>query len=400
MTVPSSGPPSSGPPTVVVIGGGYAGTNVAKALDDVADVILVEPKDAFQHNVAALRALADPAWLPQIFLPYGRLLARGRVVAGRAVKVEPGAVTLASGEELAADYIVLATGSTYPFPAKSDHPVTADAHEQYRAAHDALAAAGRVLLIGAGAVGIELAGEIKAAWPGKQVTLVDAADDILGARFRPDLKAELRRQLAALGVEVLVSSPLRQPPPVAAGEPGEFTVVTEAGREITADLWFRCYGVSPVSDYLAGELATARGADGFVAVTPYLQVTGQERVFALGDVADADYKMAGIAGRQAQVVAANIKALIAGGDLTAYEPNAPGIVVPVGPDGGSGQRAGADELLSAEFVANAKGRDMFVGRYAELFGVGAAEPGAAGTTAAAAPAAAPAQAGPAGGGER
>jgi apoptosis-inducing factor 2 len=365
--------PSSGAPTVVVIGGGYAGANVAKALDDVADVVLVEPKDAFQHNVAALRALADPAWLPQIFLPYGGLLARGKVVADRAVKVEPGAVTLASGEELAADYIVLATGSTYPFPAKSDHPAAAVAHEQYRAAHDALAAAGRVLLIGAGAVGIELAGEIKAAWPAKQVTLLDAADDILGARFRPDLKAELRRQLEALEVEVLTASPLRQPPPVPAGEPGEFTVVTEAGREIAADLWFRCYGVSPVSDYLAGELAVARGADGFVAVTPYLQVTGQERVFALGDVADADHKMAGIAGRQAQVVAANIKALIAGGELTAYEPNAPSIVVPVGPDGGSGQRAGAEELLSAEFVSNAKGRDMFVGRYAELFGTGAAE---------------------------
>ena len=60
----------------------------------------------------------------------------------------------------------------------------------------------------------------------------------------------------------------------------------------------------------------ARGADDFVAVTPYLQVTGQERVFALGDVADADHKMAGIAGRQAQVVAANIKALISGEDLT------------------------------------------------------------------------------------
>lgn len=33
-------------------------------------------------------------------------------------------------------------------------------------------------------------GEIKAVWPGKQVTLVDVADDVLGERYRPDLKAE------------------------------------------------------------------------------------------------------------------------------------------------------------------------------------------------------------------
>jgi NADH dehydrogenase FAD-containing subunit len=364
MTVPAPGRPS-----VVVVGGGYAGVNVAKALDDIADVVLIEPKDAFVHNVAALRALADPAWLPRIFFPYGRLLARGTVVRDRVVKAEPGRVTLASGAVISADYLVLATGSGYPFPAKSDRDDTGAAQERYRAASAALAGADRVLLIGAGAVGVELAGEIAAAWPGKRVTLLDAADDILGERFRADLKAELRRQLDDLGVEVLTASPLRALPPVPAGQPGEFTVVTEAGREITADLWFRCYGVTPASDYLAGDLAAARDAGGFVTVTPYLRVTGQERVFALGDVAAADHKMAGLAGRQAQVVAASIRTLIDGGtDLTAWEPAEPTILVPLGPGGGSGQRAGAAELITAEQAAQFKGRDLLLGRYAELFG--------------------------------
>ena len=36
--------------SVVVLGGGYAGMKVAKALDDVADVTLVDPSDAFLHN--------------------------------------------------------------------------------------------------------------------------------------------------------------------------------------------------------------------------------------------------------------------------------------------------------------------------------------------------------------
>lgn len=377
--------PRTGPaaPAVVVLGGGYGGITVARALDDVADVVLVEPKDAFVHNVASLRALADPAWLPRIYFPYGRLLSRGRVVQDRAVKADAGHVTLSSGEEIHADYLVLATGSQYPFPAKSDADDAATAHQRVRAAHAALAAAGRVLLVGAGAVGIELAGEITACWPGKQVTLLDAADDLLGARFRPDLKAELRRQLTAAGVHVLLSSPLRQLPPVPPAELGEFTVQTQAGAQITADIWFRCFGVSPVSDYLSGALAAARGADGFIAATPYLQVDGQDRVFALGDVADADHKTAGAASRQAEVVAANIRALIeqeAAGPagppgkpgaavLTAYERAAPAIVVPVGPAGGAGQRAGVDELLAAEVVAEIKGRDMMVERFAGMFGL-------------------------------
>jgi apoptosis-inducing factor 2 len=365
-------------PTVVVIGGGYGGANVAKSLDDVAEVVLVEPKDAFVHNVAALRALADPSWLPKIFLPYDRLLAHGRVVQDRAVKVEAGQVTLGSGGQLAADYIVLATGSDYPFPAKSDLDVTADAHDKFRGAHAALDAAGRVLLVGAGPVGIELAGEIKAVWPDKQITLLDSAADVLGARFRADLKAELRRQLTDIGVELMLSSPLRQAPPTAPGELAEFTVETDSGTKVTADVWFQCYGVSPVSDYLAGELATARQPDGFVAVTPYLQVVGQDRVFALGDVADADHKMAGLAGRQAEVVAGNIRALIAGESPAArYEAGAPVIIVPVGPSGGSGQLPDTADLVTPEFAAQIKGRDMMVDRIGAM--LGRAEPVASGS---------------------
>jgi apoptosis-inducing factor 2 len=362
--------PSPARPTVVVIGGGYGGINVAKPLDEVADVILVEPKDAFVHNVASLRALADPSWLPRIYLPYDSLLARGRIVRDRAVKVEAGRVTLGSGETVDADYIVLATGSDYPFPAKSDIDSTADAHAKVRATHVALQAAPRVLLVGAGPVGVELAGEIKAVWPDKQVTLLDVADDVLGTRFRPDLKAEVRRQLEAIGVELMLSSPLLEAPQGAPGELGTFTVETESGRQVSADIWFRCYGVSPVSDYLAGDLAAARGPDGFIEVTPYLQVTGQDRVFAVGDVSAADHKMAGIASRQAQLVADNIRALIAGdGELGTWQQKPPAIIVPIGPEGGSGQFPDTEELVSPEQVAEFKGREMLVGRYAELFGI-------------------------------
>jgi len=228
-----------------------------------------------------------------------------------------------------------------------------------------------VLLLGAGPVGIELAGEIKAVWPGKQVTLVDVADDVLGERYRPDLKAELRRQLTDLGASLLLGSPLRAGPPTAPGEPGTFTVTTQAGDEVTADIWFRCYGVVPASDYLAGGLAAARRPDGFVEVTPELRVAGQDQVFALGDVSAADQnKGAGAAGRQAPVVAGNIRALITGeGELAQYEPPAASIIVPIGPDGGAGQRAGSEDLMPAETVAQLKGRDMMVHRFAELLGL-------------------------------
>jgi NADPH-dependent glutamate synthase beta subunit-like oxidoreductase len=75
------------PASVVVVGGGYGGINVAKALDDIANVTLVDPTEAFVHNVAAWRALVEPKWLERIFLPYERLLANGRFLLDRAVGV-------------------------------------------------------------------------------------------------------------------------------------------------------------------------------------------------------------------------------------------------------------------------------------------------------------------------
>jgi apoptosis-inducing factor 2 len=360
-------------PTVVVVGGGYGGTTVAKALDESANVVLVEPKDAFMHNVAALRALVDPSWLPRIFFPYGGLLAHGRVVRDRARLVEPGRVVTASGEEIRADYIVLATGSSYPFPAKTDLVDTAHAAAQVRATHDALAQADRVLLLGAGPVGIELAGEIRAVWPDKSIVLVDARDEILGGPFLPELRAELGRQLEEMKVELLLGSPLRQEPPTDPGELGAFTVTTENGVEVSADIWFRCYGVVPNSDYLGEALSSARRADGYVEVGPTLQVVGQTTVFALGDLSTADAKMAGFAGRQAATVAANITALATGSaELVDYQSMGPGIAVPLGPTGGAGQFPGQDQIVGPDVISDAKGRDMMVDRFAALFGLAVA----------------------------
>jgi len=358
-------------PAVVVVGGGYGGVAVAKALDETSDVILVEPKDAFMHNIAALRALVDPSWLPRIFLPYDRLLTQGRVVRDRAVEVDPHRVVTASGREISADYVVLATGSRYPFPAKTDLVDAHRAQEQVRRTHRALAQADRVLLVGAGPTGIELAGEIRHVWPQKSIVLLDVADQVLGGPYKPELKAELRHQLVESRVELVMGSPLRQEPPTDPGVLETFTVTTEAGTEISADIWFRCYGVVPTSDYLGKTLLPARRPDGFIEVAPTLQVAGQTTVFAVGDISTADSKMAAFASRQAAVVADNINILAQGGsDLASYQTWGVGIAVPIGPTGGAGQFPGQDEIVGRETVAEMKGRGLGVDRFSELFGLG------------------------------
>src|SRR5258708_4662138 len=147
---------------VVIVGGGYAGTMVARALDGIAEVRLIEPRDRFVHNVAAIRAVVEPALLDRLIIPYDRLLRRGSMIQGLATEIGEGRVKLADGATTEGDTVVSATGSTYARPFKPQPASGETFAEDSRAAHEALRAARTVAIIGGGAVGVELAGEITA----------------------------------------------------------------------------------------------------------------------------------------------------------------------------------------------------------------------------------------------
>jgi NADH dehydrogenase FAD-containing subunit len=355
------------PPSVVVLGGGYGGINAAKALDDVADVTLVDPTEAFVHNIASWRALVDPEWLDRIFFPYEQLLARGRFLRDRAVAIDGRRVTLASGDVLEPDYLVLATGSAYPFPAKTEEPDIASARARHRAAHEALLAADRALIVGAGPSGLELAGEIKAFFPDKHVTVADISDDILVGPYDQALRDELRRQLDALGVELRLGTALAELPSAPPATLAPIAIATTNGGELVADIWFRAFGVRAHSEYLeGGALEDRRDERGYVRVDEHLRVVGETHTFALGDLADADRDAAGIANAQAKVVAANVRALITGtGELTSYETFPPMIAIPLGPEGGAGLLG--DGVADAATIADLKGRHMGTAHFAALF---------------------------------
>src|SRR3954452_21156035 len=207
--------------TVVVVGGGFGGSLVAKALDSAAAVTLVDPRDAFVNAAASLRAVTQPDCAPNAFFPFETLLERGRVIRDRAVSVDPGGVTLASGERVEAEYLVLATGSGYPYPAKPNPASTGITQQldDLRATHKELSAAGRVLILGAGPVGLELAGEIKEVWPDKHVVVVDKADQLL-AGFLPEVREDLHHQLDELGIELRLGTGLTAFPTTGAGRAG------------------------------------------------------------------------------------------------------------------------------------------------------------------------------------
>lgn len=359
--------------TVVVIGGGYGGAAAAKALEDYADVILIDPRDAFVNAAGSLRSVAQPDWAENMFFSLRDLLPAGTIIQDHAASVDSGGVTLRSGDRIDADYIVLATGSNYEYPAKPKSYNTFDALEDLRQSNKEVASANRILILGAGPVGLELAGEIKEVWPSKEITVITPSRELLPG-FLDEVRSDLQRQLDDLGVVVRLGTSLTTPPATEPGRAQTFTVTTDNGDELTADIWFRAFGVTLNIEYLSDGKLVALNGNGEVPVTQALNVVGHDNVYAIGDIAAlGETKMAGFAMQHADVVAENIKARLRGDAPTAtYTPLPhPMILLPLGPYGGVGQLPSANgpEAAPAAIVSQYKGADLFTGRFSEQFGL-------------------------------
>ena len=365
--------------TVAVVGGGYGGVTAAQALDDVANVVLIDPKDSFVHNVASLRSIVDPSWGDRMYMSYDGALKNGTVIQDWAVSVDPNGVQLSESGYVDADYIILATGTTYPFPAKIGNYHANSGRQRIRRAHAELAKANRVLLLGAGPVGLELSGEIKSRWPEKKVTLVDPERDILSGAFIPGfsqhmrtrMRNELRQQLDAMGIELLLGTSMRAGVPAESGVARPFTASTWSGQRITADIWFRCFGRQPASGNVSRELVGARRSDSRLTVTDHLRVAGQHNIFAIGDIAATGaLDTAVVAIEQGNLAAENVKALINGeSELSSYQLSQPIFLVPLGPSGGASYEPESDTILDAATTAEFKGKDLLVSQYEETMGV-------------------------------
>ncbi|SFQ96962.1 NAD(P)/FAD-dependent oxidoreductase [Poseidonocella sedimentorum] len=360
---------AAGAPKLVIVGGGYLGSDLAKSLDAVMDVTLIERASHFTHAPAMIRAMVDPALLDRALIPYDGLLSRGRVIRGEAASVDGGGVTLTDGTRIAGDYIVLATGSANAAPFKSATGDIEGLRADAARWNAALRGASRVLIIGAGAVGTELAGEIAHAHPDKTVTLV-ASDPALFPGFPAKLGASLAAKLQAMGVKVITGARAASLP--GRDQPEGGTVTLSNGAAIEADLIVPAVGSRPLTSVADTLPDVGRAADGRVAVDGYLRPSSLPNVFAAGDIAAAGDAMTIVAiSRQKPWLEKTLKSLAGGKRIEGLKPYAPWgekapILVPLGP------RRGSSYLMVAtlgDWVTRMmKGRDLFLTKYNKLLG--------------------------------
>lgn len=356
---------------ITIIGGGYAGIMLAKQLEAHADISLIEPRDKWVHNVAMIRALARPELLDEIVMPYDGLLQKGKLCRGRAVAIDGTTTILENGTTISGDKVIVATGSNYALPFKMQNDDSAAFVSQAKKVMAQIDKAQSIAIVGAGAVGCELAGELAFARPEKQVTLL-SADARLLPTFPEKLGRIMARQLGELGVKLRLSERIEKlkktdQPFV----PTKGQIKLADGFPIAADLVIPVVGTKPVTDLLQPLETVEFNPQGRVMVDNWLRPTANPDLFVVGDIAATGDMMTIIAlTRQVNWLVKALKADLRGqpiANMKPYKPwSKPMILLPLGPD------KGASALpigVTGPFLTRAiKGKTLFIPRYKRELG--------------------------------
>jgi NADH dehydrogenase len=331
-------------PQVVIVGAGFAGLNVARALEDAPVEITV--LDRANHHLfqPLLYQVATAALSPSdVAVPIREVLRADnvRVLLAEVIGVDlqRRRVRCAHGE-VPYDFLVIATGATHSY---FDHPEWEARAPGLKTVADALEIRARVLaafeaaerepearrkrawltfaVVGGGPTGVELAGALaeiaRGTLPGEfrtidpraaRVVLVEGQGRLL-ASYPEELAADAVRRLERLGVVVHTEAPV-----TAIDDEG----VTAGGRRIAARtvLWSAGVAASP----LGRRLGVPCDRAGRVRVGPALTVPGHDEVFVLGDLASVDGVpgVAPAAIQEGRHTASNIRRALCGEPLAPF----------------------------------------------------------------------------------
>lgn len=338
-------------PTVVIVGGNFSGLAALQKLAEKADsftIVLIDQRDYFEYTPGILRLFCQPDHFTNIAkkLPQWPNTATHQFVHGRVISIfgegesstgttdgseklsqklltyravmkssNGASVLAASTKTLEYDYLILATGATYPspiWPTKSEWSRD-ERGLGWEKVHADLLKSRRVVVLGAGAVGVELAAEIADYFGrSKEITLVDAEQSIVPL-FPQTVGKYAKTWLLHRGVKFRLGQKL--------SSWNETSCTFPDGTAIQADIVYNCLGSRPNTDIFEAHIppigVTTIGIEFTnkrnIVVENTLQIRGgpfqDGSIFACGDVASpptGDEKQAFQAECQGKIAARNV----------------------------------------------------------------------------------------------
>src|SRR3989344_6506176 len=163
---------------LVILGGGFAGAKIAKALENKFETTLIDRKDYFEFTPSILRAIINPHHLKKIQILHTHYLNKTRIITDCVTEISLNKVKT-KNHTFNFDYLIIASGSSYNTPFKEKDVVIATRGNKLRNYNSNLEKSKSITIIGGGLVGIELAGEIINFNRNKPVTIIHSGDKLI-----------------------------------------------------------------------------------------------------------------------------------------------------------------------------------------------------------------------------
>lgn len=341
---------------VVIIGGSYAAITAFKlvlAQTEPVHITVISPSEYTWNNTSSPRLLIQPERKKETIVNLKQLIDtslqnsihKGTFLQAVVSKVDLDEnVVFYKHKKLVYDYLVIATGSRYESDAfKLSN--SADYQKSFDSIDDLskkIKAAKSIAIIGGGAAGVEVSGELGYNYPTKKIDLYTGTSAPL-AQLKDSNRKSAQTRLQKLNIKVI----------------NNIKVDSYSDNEIKFnnttkeyDLVIPTFKSTPNAEFLNSQVLK----DGFVNVDKSFFVKGYPQVIAFGDVASITAKaLADIKYVQAGVVKASINHWFKQLDLKEYKTKKM-LVVPISKSGGVGEAFGRN--FPSFLIKIVKGKDF------------------------------------------
>lgn len=305
---------------ILIIGGGIAGLSAADGIhkhfarDGTVSITIVEPNVYFEVPWASIRAMFDSSMAKKATIPMSAFIAKHpkcRHVRASLSQLSRIAATFDNGESMSYDVCLLATGSRCSYPilnktrvipgSLSENEALSSRREELRKEGDSLKSAKSVLVVGGGAIGTEVAGDISGfAKPGKKpdIRIVHARDHLV-PELNDKAAEALHSKIEKLGVTVSINDK-------AILQNGEWRLES-TDEVLKADHVVETVGVTADNGFMKAHFGNSLDEHGWIQVDKHYRVEGgYGKVFAIGDCCNAHQRTGVNALGSKQVIRENI----------------------------------------------------------------------------------------------
>lgn len=306
---------------VIIIGGGFAGSQVAMKLENYFDTILIDNKDYFEYTPGILRIIVEPEKTKRLQIPHNKYLKKARLIKGEVAEVGKNYIKLTKNKKkINFDYLVISSGSSYKTPMIGTKIINSMKTDIIKNNYNELLKSKKVLIIGGGIVGVELAAEIATNYK-KEMILIHSKERLIP---RINLKASkyAEKFLRKYNVNIILNER------VIKSYKNNHNI---KNKIINSDITFYCLGITPNSIFMERNFKNFLDEKKFIKVNNYLQLDGFNNIFVAGDVNNInEEKLAQNAEIHAKIISKNIINIENNKPLLNYNPKPRVVVISLG----------------------------------------------------------------------